>query len=98
MRRKGLTPLSHAGYGLRETSPAPRGGWLLTEARLRPSHLPLPPGPSLAVLLVATMLIMALALWAYCFAVVFARVRVIILQRERDTAWARQLLPRASYA
>ena len=55
-------------------------------------------GSSMAAVMLEAMLIMALALWAYCFAVVFARVRVIILERERDTAWARQHLPRESYA
>jgi heme exporter protein C len=55
-------------------------------------------GSSMAAVMLEAMLIMALALWAYCFAVVFARVRVIILERERDTAWARKILPRESYA
>jgi heme exporter protein C len=55
-------------------------------------------GSSMAAVMLEAMLIMALALWAYCFAVVFARVRVIILERERDAAWARQHLPRESYA
>jgi heme exporter protein C len=55
-------------------------------------------GSSMAAIMLEAMLIMALALWAYCFAVVFARVRVIILERERDTAWARKILPRESYA
>jgi heme exporter protein C len=38
------------------------------------------------------MLLMALAAWAYCIAVVLARLRVIILEREHDTRWARQQL------
>ena len=35
------------------------------------------------------MLVMALAFWAYCIALALMRVRVIILDRERHTAWAR---------
>jgi heme exporter protein C len=32
--------------------------------------------------------VMALAFWAYCIALALMRVRVIILERERHTAWA----------
>jgi heme exporter protein C len=39
------------------------------------------------------MLIMALAFWAYAFAVVLARVRTIILERERGAAWTREHVP-----
>jgi hypothetical protein len=41
---------------------------------------------------------MALAFWAYCFAVVFARVRTIILERERGAAWTRAHRPQAQAA
>jgi heme exporter protein C len=42
--------------------------------------------------------VMALAFWAYAFAVVFARVRTIILERERGAAWTRAILPPESTA
>jgi heme exporter protein C len=38
------------------------------------------------------MLLMALAFWAYAIAVALARVRNIILQRERHTEWVRHAL------
>jgi len=38
-----------------------------------------------------TMLIMTLGFWAYAIAVVLARVRCIILERERDTTWVNEL-------
>ena len=44
-------------------------------------------GSSMAAIMLEAMLVMALAFWAYCFAVVFARVRTIILERERGAAW-----------
>ena len=47
--------------------------------------------PSIATPMLSGMLIMALAVWCYCIAVVLARVRVIILERERRTVWVRQL-------
>jgi len=48
--------------------------------------------PSMTGPMLAGMLVMALALWCYCIAVVLARARVIILERERHTAWvAREL-------
>jgi heme exporter protein C len=37
---------------------------------------------------------MTLACWAYAFAVVFARARAIVLEREGDNAWARALVAR----
>jgi heme exporter protein C len=48
--------------------------------------------PTMAALMLQGMLIMALAAWAYCFAVVFARVRHIILEREQGAAWTREHL------
>jgi heme exporter protein C len=36
------------------------------------------------------MLVMALGFWAYCLAVSLARVRLVMLEREGHTAWARQ--------
>jgi heme exporter protein C len=37
------------------------------------------------------MLITALGFWSYTFATIFMRVRRIILERERNTAWVREL-------
>lgn len=45
--------------------------------------------PTIATPMLLGMLIMSLALWAYCIAVALARVRVIILERERNAPWAR---------
>ncbi|MBI3154968.1 MAG: cytochrome c biogenesis protein CcsA [Burkholderiales bacterium] len=55
-------------------------------------------GSNMAEIMLRAMLIMSLALWAYCFAVVFARVRTIILERERGAAWTRGQLPRVQSA
>ncbi len=38
------------------------------------------------------MLSMTLGFWAYSFAAVFARLRTIILTREADSAWAREVI------
>ena len=45
--------------------------------------------PSMAKLMLWAMLLMALSFWAYTLAVVFYRVRVMILLRERQTQWLR---------
>ncbi|MBL8327157.1 MAG: cytochrome c biogenesis protein CcsA [Rubrivivax sp.] len=45
--------------------------------------------PTMAAIMLQGMLIMALAAWAYCFAVVLARVRHVILERESGAAWTR---------
>ncbi len=50
-------------------------------------------GSSMAAIMLEAMLVMALAFWAYSFAVVFARVRSIILERERGAAWTQAHLP-----
>ena len=50
-------------------------------------------GSSMAEIMLQAMLIMSLALWMYCFAVVLARVRHIILERERGAQWTREHLP-----
>lgn len=55
-------------------------------------------GSTMAEVMLHAMLIMALAFWAYAFAVVFARVRSIILERERGAAWTRDHLPREALA
>lgn len=54
--------------------------------------------PAMAAVMLEGMLIMALAFWAYCFAVVFARVRLIILERERGAAWTLPHLPKAGWS
>jgi heme exporter protein C len=55
-------------------------------------------GSTMAEVMLHAMLIMALAFWAYAFAVVFARVRNIILERERGAAWTREHLSREALA
>jgi heme exporter protein C len=45
--------------------------------------------PSMAMTMLAGMLLMALAAWMYSIAVSLARVRVIIRSREGDAAWIR---------
>ena len=48
--------------------------------------------PSMAAPMLLGMLLMALAAWAYCIAVGLARARVLLLERERHTDWARAAL------
>ena len=48
-------------------------------------------GSSMASIMLITMLIMALGFWMYTIAVSLSRVRSIILERERDSQWVRQL-------
>ena len=48
--------------------------------------------PSMATPMLLGMLVMALACWMYCIAVALARVRLIMLERERHAPWARQEL------
>jgi heme exporter protein C len=45
--------------------------------------------PSMATIMLWGMLIMALAAWMYSIAVSLARARTLILERERQTEWAR---------
>jgi len=45
--------------------------------------------PSMALTMLLGMLLLALAAWMYSIAVALARVRTIILQRERDAEWVR---------
>ena len=49
-------------------------------------------GSSMATPMLMGMLVMALAFWAYCIAVALMRVRVIMLERERHTSWARDAM------
>ena len=48
--------------------------------------------PSMATTMLAGMLLLALAAWAYCIATAFARLRVIILEREHGARWAQREL------
>jgi len=48
--------------------------------------------PSMATTMLTGMLLMALAFWAYCIAVSLMRVRVLMLERDRHTEWARHAL------
>ncbi|MCB1858562.1 MAG: cytochrome c biogenesis protein CcsA, partial [Gammaproteobacteria bacterium] len=48
-------------------------------------------GSSMGETMLITMLIMALGFWAYSIAVALARVRSIILERERETTWVSEL-------
>ena len=42
----------------------------------------------MASTMLTAMLLMTLAFWAYAFAVVFARARAIVLERDSHAAWA----------
>ena len=48
--------------------------------------------PSMATPMLLGMLVMALALWMYCIAVVLVRVRTLIIERERHVPWAQTVL------
>ncbi|MBC7717550.1 MAG: cytochrome c biogenesis protein CcsA [Pseudorhodobacter sp.] len=48
--------------------------------------------PSMATTMLVGMLVMALAFWMYSIAVALLRLRVILLEREQHTAWARQVV------
>ena len=47
--------------------------------------------PSMAATMLTGMLLMALAFWMYSIAVVLLRVRCIILERERNADWVKQM-------
>ena len=47
--------------------------------------------PKMAATMLQAMLLMTVAFWAYSFAVVFMRTRAIILERERQAQWVRDL-------
>ena len=46
---------------------------------------------SMSEIMLWSMLIMTFACWFYTIAVVLVRVRSIILEREKDTAWVKEL-------
>lgn len=52
--------------------------------------------PSMASQMLLGMLVMALAFWAYSIAVALARVRILMLERERHAGWVRQALVEAA--
>jgi heme exporter protein C len=47
--------------------------------------------PKMAATMLTAMLLMACACWAYAFAVIFTRVRAIIVEREAHTAWVGEI-------
>jgi heme exporter protein C len=49
-------------------------------------------GSSMGSTMLLTMLIMALAFWAYTIAVALYRVRCVILERERNSSWVQALM------
>ena len=52
--------------------------------------------PSLASTMLLGMLVMALAFWMYSIAVSLMRLRVILLEREQHTGWARQVMAKSA--
>jgi heme exporter protein C len=48
--------------------------------------------PSMAAVMLTGMLVMALAFWMYCIAAALYRVRIIILERERNAQWVKEVL------
>ena len=50
--------------------------------------------PSMATTMLAGMLLMALAFWMYSIAVMLMRLRCIILERERNAEWVKELKER----
>ncbi len=54
--------------------------------------------PKMASTMLTAMLLMTFACWAYAFAMAFTRTRALILERERDTAWVRELAANAPIA
>jgi heme exporter protein C len=56
------------------------------------SSINLMKAPSMAAIMLQGMLVMAIAAWLYTIAVALVRVRRIILERERQTDWAKAIL------
>jgi heme exporter protein C len=50
--------------------------------------------PTMAKTMLAGMLLMAIAFWMYCIAVMLMRLRCIILERERNSDWVKALTER----
>jgi heme exporter protein C len=53
-----------------------------------------PGGSSMAGIMLAGMLVMVFAFWAYSAAAILVRVRAIVLERERRNAWAQEAVAR----
>ena len=51
--------------------------------------------PKMASTMLTAMLIMSLAFWAYAFATVFMRTRSLIIEREAQAPWVRELAQRS---
>ncbi len=49
-------------------------------------------GSSMAATMLAAMLVMVFAFWSYCIAAVLYRVRTIMLERERRSAWVKDAI------
>jgi heme exporter protein C len=47
--------------------------------------------PSMAATMLIGMLVMVFAFWAYAIAAVLMRVRIVILERERNSAWIKEI-------
>ena len=52
--------------------------------------------PSMAAIMLVAMLLVTLGFWAYTFAVVLARLRCIILERERHTEWIKEYVEKSA--
>jgi heme exporter protein C len=52
--------------------------------------------PKMATTMLTAMLLMTFAFWAYSFALVFTRTRAMVLEREREAAWAQALSKEAA--
>jgi heme exporter protein C len=48
-------------------------------------------GSSMGTVMLATLLVMTFAFWAYAIAVALYRVRCVILERERNSAWVQEM-------
>jgi heme exporter protein C len=48
--------------------------------------------PKMASIMLTGMLVMALAAWAYTIAVTLVRVRAIMIERERESAWVKEAI------
>jgi heme exporter protein C len=50
--------------------------------------------PTMAVTMLAGMLVMAFAAWCYAIAITLLRVQAIIAEREKNTGWIGEMMPR----
>jgi len=55
------------------------------------SSVSLTAAPKMAAIMLSGMLILSIAAWLYAIAVALVRVRVIMLERERGSAWLAEL-------